>query len=81
MEERFKKLAAQYWTVAAEDMKDDMRFREDMGFSSLDLMTFLGDLEDEFDVELSLEQNADKLAQLQTVGGAIAYLKEKMEVQ
>lgn len=32
-----------------------MRFREDLGFSSLDFMSFLGELEDTFDVELEEE--------------------------
>ncbi len=29
-----------------------MRFREDLGFTSLDFMSFLGELEDTFDIEL-----------------------------
>ena len=39
-----------------EDIKNDMRFREDLGFSSLDFMSFLGELEDTFDVELEEEK-------------------------
>ena len=54
MEEKFKKLAEQYCSVKAEEMDDNMRFREDLGFSSLDLMTFLGELEDEFDIEFNI---------------------------
>ena len=49
-EMQFKTMAAQYCEVAAEEMTDDMRFREDLGFSSLDFMSFLGELEDTFDV-------------------------------
>ena len=49
----FKELVAQYCEVAADDMTDDMRFREDLGFTSLGFMSFLGELEDNFDVELA----------------------------
>ena len=51
-EMQFKTIAAQYCDIAAEDMTNDMRFREDLNFSSLDFMSFLGELEDEFDIEL-----------------------------
>lgn len=54
-EMQFKTIVAQYCEVKPEDMKDEMRFREDLGFSSLDFMSFLGELEDTFDVELEEE--------------------------
>lgn len=54
-EMQFKKIVAQYCEVKPEDMKNEMRFREDLGFSSLDFMSFLGELEDTFDVELEEE--------------------------
>ena len=52
----FKKIVAKYCSVKAEDIHEDMRFREDLGLSSLDFMSFLGELEDTFDVELDPEQ-------------------------
>ena len=54
-EMQFKTIVAQYCEVKPEDMKNDMSFREDLGFSSLDFMSFLGELEDTFDVELEEE--------------------------
>lgn len=54
-EMQFKTIVAQYCEVKPEDMKNDMRVREDLGFSSLDFMSFLGELEDTFDVELEEE--------------------------
>lgn len=71
----FKNIVAQYAKIAAEDMTDDMRFREDLGFSSLDFMTFLGELEDTFDVELEQE---DAL-QVRTLGEALEMLKRLTE--
>ena len=67
---KFKELVAQYCDVAAEDMTDDMRLREDLGLSSLDFMSFLGELEDEFDVELE-QENAVKV---RTTGEALEML-------
>ena len=70
-EMQFKTMAAQYCEVAAEEMTDDMRFREDLGFSSLDFMSFLGELEYTFDVELEEE---DAL-QVVTIGEALELLR------
>ena len=68
----FKKIVAQYSGVAAEDMTEEMRFREDLGFSSLDFMSLLGELEDTFDVELE-QENA---VQVRTIGDALNMLEE-----
>lgn len=54
-EMQFKTIVAQYCKVKPEDMTNDMRFREDLDFTSLDFMSFLGELEDTFDVELEQE--------------------------
>ena len=54
-EMEFKTIVAQYCEVKPEDMTNEMRFREDLGFSSLDFMSFLGELEDTFDIELEEE--------------------------
>ncbi len=53
-EMQFKTIVAQYCKVKPEDMANDMRFREDLGFSSLDFMSFLGELEDTFEDALKV---------------------------
>lgn len=68
----FKKIVAQYCSVKAEDMTDEMRFREDLGLSSLDFMSFLGELEDAFDVELDSEEMKD----VHTIGDAMKMLED-----
>ena len=70
-EMQFKTIVAQYCKVKPEDMANDMRFREDLGFSSLDFMSFLGELEDTFDIEL---EDEDALKVL-TVGQALELLE------
>ncbi|MEE1028562.1 MAG: acyl carrier protein [Agathobacter sp.] len=71
----FKKLVAQYCNVKPEDMTEDMKFREDLGFSSLDFMSFLGELEDTFDIELE----EDDALKIWTVGEALDLLEQYME--
>ena len=44
-EMEFKNIVAQYSKVKPEEMTGEMRFREDLGFTSLDFMSFLGELE------------------------------------
>ncbi|MBR1506399.1 MAG: acyl carrier protein [Eubacterium sp.] len=68
----FKKMIAQYSNVKAEDMTDEMSVRDDLGLSSLDFMTFLGELEDTFDIEIDL----DEAVNINTVGEAITMMNE-----
>ena len=70
-EMQFKEIVAQYCDVKAEEISDDMRFREDLGFSSLDCMAFLGELEDTFDIELE-EEDALKV---RTIAEALVLLE------
>lgn len=74
-EMQFKTIVAQYCEVKPEDITEDMRFREDLGFSSLDFMSFLGELEDTFEVELEEE---DAL-QVVTIGEALDMLNRLVE--
>ena len=69
-EAQFKQIIAQYCEVKPEDVTDEMKFREDLGFSSLDFMSFLGELEDTFDVELEEES----VLKVFTVGEALKLL-------
>ena len=70
-EMQLKTIVAQYCEVKPDEMNNDMRFREDLGFSSLDFMSFLGELEDTFDIELE-EEDALKVL---TVGEALELLE------
>ena len=74
-EQKFKELVAQYCEVSPEEMTGEMRFREDLGLSSLDLMSFLGELEDTFDVEFEEEQ----VLQVRTIEEAVEMLEQLRE--
>jgi acyl carrier protein len=71
-EMKFKTLVSQYCDVKPEDMTDDMRFREDLGYTSLSFMTFLGELEDTFDLELDEEE----ALQVVTIADALELLEK-----
>jgi acyl carrier protein len=71
MEEKFKEILAQYCTLEADEISPDSRFREDLGLSSLDFATLLGELEDEFDLEF----DEGKPMQATTVGEALEILE------
>lgn len=70
VEEKFFEIVAEYCDVKPEDMNLEMSFLEDLGFSSFDFMSFLGELEDTFDVEVE----EDEVLQIRTLGEAVEYL-------
>ena len=75
LEKKFKEIVSQYCQAAPSELTSDVRFREDLDFSSLDFMSFLGELEDEFDVEL--EQ--DQVAGIRTIGEALSMIQDLQE--
>ena len=72
MKKEFLGLISQYCEMPENDLKPEMRFREDLGFNSLNFMAFLGDIEDTFDVEL----DEQKAVTLTTIAEALNYLEE-----
>ena len=50
----------------------DSRFMEDLGLTSFDFMSMLGELEDEFDVEIDQQE----VSNIRTVGEAAEYLEK-----
>ena len=69
-EKKFKEFLAQYCTKTPEEMTNDMRLVEDLGLSSFDFMSLLGDMEDNFDVEL----NIDNVGDITTIGEALEFI-------
>ena len=48
MFDQFADIIMNYVEVNKEDIKPESRFMEDLGFTSFDFMSMLGELEDEF---------------------------------
>lgn len=52
MFEELKKIIVQYVDVEPDDIKEDSRLIEDLGFNSYDFMSLLGELEETYDVTI-----------------------------
>lgn len=72
MLEKLADIIVNYVEVKKEDIKPESRFMEDLGFTSYDFMSMLGEVEDELDVEIDQEKAAD----IRTVQEAVDYLEE-----
>ena len=69
--QEFLEIVAKYCDKDVSELTEDMRFRVDLGGRPMSFMTYLGDLEDTFDVELD-EEGA---LQITTIGEALDYMK------
>lgn len=64
-------IICEYVEVEPENVKPESRFIEDLGFTSFDFMSMLGELEDEFDVGIDQTKAVD----IRTVQEAADYLE------
>ena len=76
MFEKLVTIICEYVEVEPENVHPESRFMEDLGFTSFDFMSMLGEVEDEFDVEVNQKEAADN----RTVQEAVDYL-EKLSAQ
>jgi len=75
MLDQIKELITNYVEISADEINEDSKFIDDLGFNSYDFMSFLGEIEDEFDVEID-EREAVKI---HTVGEAVEYIESISE--
>lgn len=75
MFEKLVEIICNYVEVEPENVHMESRFMEDLGFTSFDFMSMLGELEDEFDVEIDQQD----VANVRTVAEAAAYLESISE--
>ena len=52
MFEKLVDIICSYVEVEKDNIRPESRFMEDLGFTSYDFMSMLGEIEDEFDVEI-----------------------------
>ena len=71
MFEQLVDIICNYVEVEPENVHPESRFMEDLGFTSYDYMSMLGEIEETFDVELEQE----KAAGIRTVQEAVDYLE------
>ena len=70
MLEKIKELICNYVEVNREEITEESRFIEDLGFNSYDFVSMLGELEEEFGV--TIDEN--DILEIHTVGEAVDYL-------
>lgn len=75
MFDKLVEVICNYVEVEPENVHENSRFMEDLGFTSFDFMSMLGELEDELDVEIDQQDIAD----IRTVGEAVEYLESLSE--
>ena len=73
MLEKMKEIIADQLSVSEDEVTLEASFKDDLDADSLDLFELVMALEEEYDVEIP----SDDLAELNTVGDVINYLKEK----
>lgn len=71
MLEKLKDIICEYVEVDKNSITEESRFVEDLGFTSYDFMSMVGELEDSFDIEVEEREVAD----IVTVGEAIRYME------
>ena len=72
MFEKLVDIISSYVEVEKDNIRPESRFMEDLGFTSYDFMSMLGEIEDEFDVEV---EQADAM-NIRTVQEAADYLEK-----
>ena len=73
MFEKIQEIIVEQLNVDASEVTMEANFKDDLGADSLDLFELVMALEEEYDVEIP----SDDLAELNTVGDVINYLKDK----
>lgn len=71
MLEKLAQIISNYVEVEPSDVKPESRFMEDLKFTSFDFMSMLGEIEDEFDIEIDQQE----AAKIRTVQEAVDYLE------
>ena len=71
MYEKLVNMICNYVEVKPENITPESRFMEDLGFTYFDFMSMLGELEDEFDIEVDEQE----VANIRTIKEAVEYLE------
>ena len=75
MFEKLVNIICNYVEVEPENIHPESRCMEDLGFTAYDFMSMLGEIEDEFDVEVEQTEAAN----IRTVQEAVEYLTKLSE--
>lgn len=71
MLEELKNVICEYVDVDPDEIHEDSRFVEDLGFNSYDFMSMVGELEEAYDIEVEERE----VVNVKTVGDAVKYIE------
>lgn len=74
MLEQLVKIICEFVEVEEEKVKEDSRFIEDLGFNSYDLMSLIGRVEEDFEVEVEEKD----VVKLRTVREVLDYIRTQI---
>jgi acyl carrier protein len=74
LEERVSEIIVEQLGISKEEVKPEASFIDDLGADSLDIVELVMAMEEEFDLEIP-DDDAEKI---QTIGDALAYVKERV---
>lgn len=75
MLEELKEIICEYVDVKPEKITEEARFIEDLGFNSYDFMSMVGQIEEQFDIEVEERE----VINIKTVEDAIKYIESLQE--
>ena len=75
IEARVRKVVSQVLGVEEDKIKPESRFVEDLGAESIQSLELVAAFEEEFDIEME----EDAALQVQTVKGAVEFIKKHLE--
>ena len=75
MLEQLKDIICEYVDVKPEQITEEARFMEDLGFNSYDFMSMVGEVEEAFDIEVEERE----VVNIKTVKDAMEYIQSIME--
>ena len=75
MIDKMRELITNYVDVSPAEISEDSKFIDDLGFNSYDFMSFLGEIEDEFDIEVDERE----VLKIHTVGEVIKYIESEVK--
>ena len=75
MFEKLVDIICSYVEVEKDNIRPESRFMEDLGFTSYDFMSMIGELEEKYDVEVDERE----VAEIRTVGEAVRYVESVRE--
>ncbi|MDY3909770.1 MAG: acyl carrier protein [Eubacterium sp.] len=75
MLEQLRDIICEYVDVKPEQITEEARFMEDLGFNSYDFMSMVGEVEEAFDIEVEERE----VVNIKTVKDAMEYIQSIME--